>query len=178
MFTPDTTLAYLAGMIDADGYISITRSKRGKYLYFAPQVGIAGTRREPHDLASSIWGGCVSRYVPKNAAHRPQFQWSRVGRAATEVIEAIYPFLLVKREHAELALSLWEHLEDGRFEDPYPWYGPHYDPTAESHAMRELMIGMNQSRNRVGKKLAGRTLDGREWSQFPESTPSTSETQL
>lgn len=65
-----TILAYMAGMIDADGYISIQRSRHGRYLYFGPQVGIAGTRREPHDLASSLWGGRVYRYEPKNKLHR------------------------------------------------------------------------------------------------------------
>ena len=62
--TDQTTLAYLAGMIDGDGYISITRSVRNGNEYFGPQVGIAGTRREPHDLAASIWGGVVSTYKP------------------------------------------------------------------------------------------------------------------
>lgn len=80
-------MAYMAGMIDGDGYISITRSVRNGKEYFAPQVGIGGTRREPHDLAASIWGGKVSIYKPKNPNHRMQFQWSRVGESAVAVTE-------------------------------------------------------------------------------------------
>jgi protein gp37 len=38
-------------------------------------------------------------------------------------------------------------------------------------AMRSEMIDMNQSRNRVGKKRAGRLLDGRTWDQFPGQMP-------
>src|SRR4051794_34294615 len=100
-------------MVDGDGFISIHRSRRGRVIYHAPQIGIAGTRREPHDLAASIWGGSVYCYRPKNSGHLPQYQWSRQGRAAVAAIEAIEPYLLIKREQAWLALHLWWHLEDG-----------------------------------------------------------------
>ncbi len=38
---------------------------------------------------------------------------------------------------------------------------------ATREAMRAEMIGINQSRNRVGKSRAGRLLDGREWNEMP-----------
>lgn len=154
-----TTLAYLAGMIDGDGYITITRSTRGGKDYFGAQVGIAGTRREPHDLAASLFGGKVSRYQPANPEHRAQFQWQRMGKAAVPIIEGILPFLLIKKEHALLALELQEHAMEASGPDPFPWFGPDYDPLAAMRRMREEMIDMNQSRNRVRKKSAGRTRD-------------------
>jgi hypothetical protein len=163
----DTTLAYLAGMIDGDGYITINRSDRAGKIYHAPQVGIAGTRREPHDLAASLWGGKVGCYYPTNTAHRPQFQWSRQGAQAAEIIKLLQPFLLIKIEHAWLALNLWEHIQEGRSSDPFPWYGPHFEPICERDEMREHMIEINQSRNRIGKKAAGRLLDGVEHNGTP-----------
>jgi hypothetical protein len=163
-----TTLAYLAGMIDGDGYITINRSVRKGKVYHAPQIGIAGTRREPHDLAASIWGGTVGCFLPANAAHRPQFQWSRQGEVAAEIIRALEPYLLVKVEHAWLALRLWDHILEGKSDDPFPWYGPHFEPQRERDEMRQWMIDMNQSRNRVGKKAAGRLLDGRTHDEFPK----------
>ncbi|MDD5277698.1 MAG: hypothetical protein PHR16_16650 [Methylovulum sp.] len=159
-------LAYLAGMIDGDGYISVTRSVRGGVEYFGAQVGIAGTRREPHDLAASIWGGKVSCYRPANLRHRPQFQWSRVGASAVAVIEAILPFLLVKRDHAYLALELHEHATFARTDDPFPWFGPNYEPNDRMREMRDEMIGLNQSRSR-----SRRLLDGREHSEWPGARP-------
>lgn len=84
-----TEAAYLAGMIDGDGFITITRSVRAGKVYHGPAIGIAGTRRQPHDLAASLWGGTVSRYVPTNPQHRPQFQWSRQGAVAAQAILAI-----------------------------------------------------------------------------------------
>jgi hypothetical protein len=161
-----TSLAYIAGMIDGDGYITINRSVRAGRVYHAPQVGIAGTRREPHDLASSLWGGKVSRHLPKNPAHRPQFQWSRQGEAAAIILRAILPFLLVKVEHAWLALELWDHIEEGKSDDPFPWFGPSFDPSTQRDDMRNQMIDLNQSRNRA--RRAGRHLDGRTHDEFPE----------
>lgn len=164
-----TTLAYLAGMIDGDGYISIARSTAKGKDYFAAQIGIAGTRREPHDLAASLFGGSVYCYRPANPRHRPQFQWQRMGKAAVPVIEAILPYLLIKQDHALLALELHECVTECWSEDAFPWFGPDYDPIVAMRRMREEMIDMNQSRNRlrVGKKAAGRLLDGKTWDQVP-----------
>ena len=132
-----TTLAYLAGMIDGDGYISITRSTAKGKDYFAAQVGIAGTRREPHDLAASLFGGAVYCYRPANPRHRPQFQWQRMGKAAVPVIEAVLPYLLIKADHALLALELQEHVAECTAEDPFPWFSPSYDPITAMRRMRE-----------------------------------------
>lgn len=145
------TLAYLAGVIDADGYITINRSQRGIHVYHGPQVGIAGTRREPHDLAAAIWGGNVGLYHPRNGLHRGQYQWTRQGRAAVDVIESVLPYLRIKVEQAWLALDLWTHAEDGRMTkgDSYPWFGPNYDPITERDRMRIEMINLNQSRSRL-----------------------------
>lgn len=167
MQTEPTVLAYLAGMIDGDGYITITKSVRKNKEYFGPQIGIAGTRREPHDLAASLWGGRVSKYLPTNPNHRPQFQWQRMGSSAVSVIESILPYLRIKHEHAELALSLHQHLLEAHSEDPFPWFGPNYDPLDAMRRMREEMIDMNQSRNRRRKKPSGRILDGVEHNGFP-----------
>ena len=163
----DTTLAYLAGMIDGDGYITITRSVRAGKEYFGAQVGIAGTRPEPHELAASLWGGKVNRFVPKNLNHRPQFQWQRMGKSSVAAIEAILPYLLIKREHAVLALELQEFASESNVDDPFPWFGPDFDVVARMRKMREKMISMNQSRNRVGKRAAGRLLDGVQHDGFP-----------
>jgi len=147
-----TTLAYLAGMIDGDGHITITRSTRGGRDYFGAQVGIAGTRREPHDLAAALFGGKVSCHQPANPEHRPQFQWQRMGKAAVPVIEGVLPYLLVKKEHAMLALELQEHATEASSVDPFPWFSSSYDPLEAMKRMREEMIEMNQSRKRLRKK--------------------------
>ena len=151
----DTDLAYLAGIIDSDGYITIHQSCRKGVFYHAPQVGIAGTRRQPHDMASDLFGGRVGCYLPKNPSHRPQFQWSLQGRRAVPVIECVFRFLRVKKAQAILALELWRNITEGRSDDPFPWFGPDYNPTAARRRMREEMIHLNQSRNRIRQRHNG-----------------------
>jgi len=148
-----TTLAYLAGMIDGDGFITITRSVRAGKEYFGAQVGIAGTRREPHDLAASLWGGSVYCHRPANPQHRPQFQWQRMGKGAVPVLEAIFPYLLIKQEHAILALELQDHAIEATAADAFPWFGPSFDPITAMRRMRAQMVGMNQSRSRLRRPI-------------------------
>lgn len=164
MNNDELTLAYLAGVIDSDGYITIHRSRHKGRLYHAARVGIAGTRNAPHDLAASIWGGKVSLYMPKNPRHRAQFQWSRSGDVAHTIISALLPYLRVKKEQAYAALELQEHVWFGRGDDPFPWMLPGYDPEPHREAMRaEVVELLNQDR-----RAASRVLDGRTWDQYPE----------
>ncbi|MCC5574544.1 hypothetical protein IMZ11_02675 [Microtetraspora sp. AC03309] len=159
-----TTIAYLAGVIDSDGYITASSSTRGGRTYCAPRVGISGTRREPHDLAASIYGGTVRSYEPKDdrSHHRTQYQWVLEGDGAATVIAAVLPYLLVKRAQAQLALQLQEARLEARAartdEDSYPWAPSGYDPTPAMVALAEDIRALN---------VRGRELDGRTWDEFP-----------
>lgn len=153
-----TVLAYLAGVIDSDGYITVHRSTRNGKAYYAARIGIAGTRREPHDLAASLWGGNVSHYQPKNPRHRGQFQWSRTGDTAVGPITDVQPYLRIKQEQARIALEAQEHVLHGRGDDPYPWMLPDYDPGTFLAELRDEVVHVfNQ----------GRRLDGRTWDEYP-----------
>lgn len=156
------TIAYLAGVIDSDGYITASSSTRRGVTYCAPRVGIAGTRRELHDLAASVFGGTVRAYEPRGLrAHcRTQYQWVREGDAAALVIAAVLPHLRVKRAQAELALELQESREHARAsrneDDPYPWAPAGYDPTPGLVALACDVRALNTR----GRELDGRTHDG------------------
>lgn len=141
-----TVLAYLAGMIDADGYITINRSTRAGVAYYGAQVGISGTRRQPHDLAASLWGGKVSLYQPKNPRHRGQYQWSRQGDVAIGIITALLPYLRIKLDQARVALELQEHCIFGRGDDPFPWFSAGYNPTPFREELVAEIRELNQWR--------------------------------
>lgn len=156
----DVDLAYLAGVIDSDGYISAQSSlHQGKYRYIGARVGIAGTRREPHDLAASLFGGNVRTYVPRGerSGHRDQFQWQRVGAAAGVVIQAVLPYLRVKADQGHLALELQDAVDEMRdmrkSDDPYPWFAPDYDPIAHLTERAAEIRSLN--------------VRGRTWDEYP-----------
>lgn len=118
--TAVTTFAYLAGVIDSDGFISAHRHKRQGVVYCAPLIGISGTSSEPHELAQSIWGGSFFAYTPKNPAHRVQYQWQAVGVRAATAIRDIEPFLLSKTRQASIALHMWKKISEGMHRTD-PW---------------------------------------------------------
>lgn len=142
-------LAYLAGIIDSDGYITASSSTRNGRTYCGPRVGISGTRREPHDLAASIFGGTVRSYDPRGdrAHHRTQHQWVLEGDKAAEAIAAVMPFLHVKRDQADLAMQLQElrvEARDARTnEDSFPWAPADYDPTLAMVALAGDIRALN-----------------------------------
>lgn len=139
----DLDLAYLAGFIDADGFVTITRSVRDGRSYYAPRLGIAGTDRTALDLAASWWGANVWTHVPDNPRHRIQYGWSADGRRAYAALTVLEPFLRQKRDRAAQAIALWEHLEWGRLAAAYPWQTPGWDPTAATEEMFAAMREMN-----------------------------------
>lgn len=133
-----TVLAYLAGVIDSDGYVSAARSRHKGRLYYGAAVGIAGTDRQPHDLAARIFGGNVRCYLPRGprSHHKPQFQWQRYGESARPVLEAVLPYLRVKRDRASLALELQDLLLEARMPEdaePFGWAPAGWDhrPSAD-----------------------------------------------
>ncbi len=155
-------LAYMAGIIDSDGCITIHRSTRRGVIYYAARISIAGTRREPHDLASKLWGGTVSVHYPRNQRYCPQYQWSRTGQPAVRPIVSVLPFLRVKVRQAYLALNLQEHVDYGRLENPFPWFGPDYDPRIYRAELRDEIVAVM-----AGKAKTGRLLQGRTWDEMP-----------
>lgn len=137
----DTDLAYLAGIVDADGYVTATRSVRRGAVYHGAQVGITGSRRQPHDLATSLFGGKVLAHSPGRGRehHRTQHHWQAGGDRAVPVIEALLPYLRVKAARARLVLDLQECLIERRAcrlnGDPFPWAPAGYDDTAMLDAL-------------------------------------------
>lgn len=108
----DVDLAYLAGIVDADGMISVQRSLRPQRMYYAARVGITGAARAPHDLAAGLFGGNVRSCVIRPGT-RPQFVWMLHGTRAVPVLRALAPFLRVKREQAAVALAVQAVLAEG-----------------------------------------------------------------
>lgn len=140
-------LAYLAGVIDSDGYITVHRSMRNGKAYCAARIGIAGTRRQPHDLAASLWGGKISIYAPKNPRHRSQFQWCRTGDVAASAIKQVQPYLRVKREQARIALQVQEIVIGCRGEEPSFLASADQGPSELLARLREEVVQvLNQDR--------------------------------
>lgn len=103
-------LAYIAGFLDGDGCIAINYEKRETCkLDYRVRVRVCftqiSTRRKVLDkLFSWIKSGTVDEYEHNNMAEYV----IRDQQVVNHLLQKLLPFLIVKKEHAKLALKVLE----------------------------------------------------------------------
>ena len=157
----DTDLAYLAGVLDSDGYITVNRTQKKcegpngqkwvAAVSYHPKVGITGTRPQPHELAKSLLGGSISSHQPKNPDHRKVYTWCCQGPTAANCLRLVLPYLRVKHQQALLAIELAE-LITAQFTLMRATAKPPYrlppNMVAERERLWEAVGVLNQPKNR------------------------------
>jgi hypothetical protein len=110
-------LAYLAGVLDSDGSITIVRQHPNR-LYpdsytYSEHVQVGQCSREAVDLFHLYWPG-EFRVRDKKPGHwRPLFVWRTSNIRAAACIKALRPYLRIKSRQADLALALRASKERG-----------------------------------------------------------------
>lgn len=99
-------LAYTAGIIDGEGCIRITRNTdRGPMV----RVHVTNTNKALTDMLKDTFGGYVreekKRYLPRA---KIRHVWEVSAKQAEVFLRLVKPYLLLKREQAEVALLLRE----------------------------------------------------------------------
>ena len=129
--TSEHTKAYLAGLIDGEGCISLALYKKALGL----SVIVGMTERSPIDLLSSTYGGRVKVIPGRTARHRQVFDWRIFGFAAEKILRDIEPHLLVKREQCALALETLDYARSGGMLSP--WFAKDHEHDAVVLAYRD-----------------------------------------
>ena len=100
------TLAYLAGLIDGEGTITVTyhTPRKGKHKYLTLWVKVANTDARMTEWIKSALSGWITVY------HRPPYKicyvWGDTGQRAASILRAVYPYLITKKEQAKLAIEM------------------------------------------------------------------------
>jgi len=109
----ETTYAYLAGAIDADGFISIgqkvgarKRNDGTPVRYYVVKIGLSETDATIPDLLQSIFPSWRGSYQPKNPLHKRWYIWQATDLKARKPLVQLLPYLRLKHRQAELALSM------------------------------------------------------------------------
>ncbi len=106
---------YAAGLFDGEGYVRIARwAKPGsKHIRYQVIGGIGMTHRPVIEALREAYGGSVNmnRHDLRNKNHRIQFTWHVGSQIACDFLRRVMPHLVVKREEAEIALALQEHID-------------------------------------------------------------------
>ena len=105
------SIAYLAGMIDADGYIGITKAKpvtgNTKNPRYGLTVNVTNTSKQLMDWLVENFGGKVytRKHLP-GVNWKTTYNWIVTFGNASELLKLVEPFLVVKREQALLGIEL------------------------------------------------------------------------
>lgn len=100
----DAETAWLAGLFDGEGHISIdtrlNRTTRGV------KIQITNTNRELLEKAQDVVGtGYITTRYHDNPRHKPTYDWHTTGRNAKLLLQTMLPWLIAKRTQAQSALS-------------------------------------------------------------------------
>jgi len=132
-------LAYTAGIIDGEGSIQITRTKR-KDSYngvaLEMRVLVGNTKEWLCQWLKMQFGGSVSVWKSQKPNWNPCYVWQLRGQKASEFLGTIKPFLQLKGEQADLAIQF----EKGKNES---------STYILREAQRILMRSMNTKRVKV-----------------------------
>jgi hypothetical protein len=104
--------AYTAGIIDGEGCIQIKRirANNGK-TYHGLAVAVTNTDRSLLEWLAATWNAVSVTPNPTSGIRdKPQWIVRWHGSVARELLEAIRPYLIVKRRQADLAISFHSEL--------------------------------------------------------------------
>ena len=109
------TLAYIAGIIDGEGCISVSvlHSKSGR-SHNSIYVKIGNTCEEVIRYIDVLLPGGTSE-VPGYGNRKTTYIIQWYGESAIDVIELVLPYLIIKRKVAELALDMWQRCFANRY---------------------------------------------------------------
>lgn len=108
----ETDKAYLAGLIDGEGYIGILKTMKGNkkhftsakdYLY-CPIFKIAMTHKPVLEYLHSKYGGTLNTRKRQiiNPKHKEAYDWVIKNRKVMVILDQVYPYMRVKKEEVEI----------------------------------------------------------------------------
>lgn len=103
MCKDDEELAWCAGYLDGDGSFNISVSR----VSLAPCISATSKEPEPLDELFRIFGGHLS-IVHHSVSGKEYWHWRVRQSDVVDVCRMLIPFLVLKREQAELMVEAWE----------------------------------------------------------------------
>ena len=123
------TLAYLAGIMDADGFFTIKRNtysvrikKDSHNPTYQERVGIKQVCPEAIDIIHKNFGGYRRIDKPSAKNGKPLHSLGLSCRKAVAFINAIYPYLRIKKKQARILLRLRKSIDKGKQKTTFSYH--------------------------------------------------------
>jgi hypothetical protein len=103
--------AYLAGLFDGEGSVNIFKQSRSYMAYSAYfiEISIGNTHEGVLNWVLEKFGGRVAHNSDhRTAGSRKVWRWRASSNEAYEILVAMLPYLIVKKEQAQLAIEFRE----------------------------------------------------------------------
>ncbi len=110
----ETTISYMAGLIDGEGYVGVKRTLRDSRPVFHERIQVRMVDERAIALLAETLGGNYYREKPHANNGRPLYCWQASDALACRILERVMPYLLVKRAQAENVLRLRASKNDPR----------------------------------------------------------------
>lgn len=100
--------AWTAGILDGEGCICSYKNGSSWVM----RVVVANTSAKMINRLHELWGGCVyDKQVPSRKAHwKPIMTWEVWSNRAKNILEETLPYLVAKKDQAEIGLKFFETL--------------------------------------------------------------------
>ncbi len=102
-----TELAYLAGVMDCDGTISIYKGGNRGNLHrdYVLRFYVVNTRIALIDWLQKKFEGSVYKRQPKNANWNTKYEWILEKRKLDKLMPFLRPYMVIKNKQLELAID-------------------------------------------------------------------------
>lgn len=115
----DVELAYIAGIIDGEG--TVTLSKRHGLDYRYPVISVSSTTYGLLMFLKEKCGGCISKQKVYSDKHKQSWSWKLQSRPAIKLAEKLIPYLLEPDKKRRCNLLVHEFLSvtprNGKYSD-------------------------------------------------------------
>jgi hypothetical protein len=116
------TLAYIAGVIDSDGYFTIKRNSWRARNHvdgvtaptYQEKVGIKQVANDATDLIHSLFGGYYRIEPPSAKNGKPLYSLQLTNKQAIQLVTEIIPYLRIKKRQAEILLKFRAEKDKGK----------------------------------------------------------------
>lgn len=99
----DTDVAWAAGIMDGEGCIGVYSGGADAGLRLTVQVG--NTDLVMITKLHDMFGGYVSTTMKANKSGKPYYMWRAASGKGDAVLRQLLPYLVTKRQQAEVALT-------------------------------------------------------------------------